>query len=473
MKFVLFINGALLVAMSMLMVADALIFAATRAEFTTAALIAGTVGGLICLAVFGHLNDFTRLHAFLLTGTIWITAAAAGALPMWIWQLSFTDAFFEAMSGITTTGSTVMTGLDATAPGILMWRAVLQWIGGIGFIVTGIAFLPVLRTGGMQLFRTESSERGEKEMISATRFAASTVWVYVMLTATCAVAYFIGGMNGFEAIIHALTTLSTGGYSTSDSSFGHFESPFLQWSGTVFMVFGALPFAWYIRVLERRAIRSEQVAGLLLFFLVVILVITAWRVITSGSPVFETLRLVAFNVVSVVTTTGFATTDYTEWGDFAVIAFLLLTAVGGCTGSTAGGAKMMRWLIVGRSLNAQIKAIHSPNAVTTVRYESRRVEPDVLNGVISFFYFYLATIIGLAMGLGMFELDLATSVSAALTAVANVGPGIGSVIGPAGNFSTLPSGAKWLLSFGMYAGRLELLTVLILLTPLFWREVRS
>ncbi|EPX83747.1 TrkH family potassium uptake protein [Salipiger mucosus] len=471
MPFVAFINSLLLLGMGALMGFTALMFPATRFVFLEAALLTLTVGGCICFSTMNQRGGWNRLHSFLLTGSAWITAALAGALPLWLWDLSFIDAFFEAMSGITTTGSTVMSSLDDTERGILLWRALLQWIGGVGFIVAGIALLPIMRVGGMQLFQTESSEKGEKELASAARFASATIWVYLGLTFVCTLVYISGGMTEFEAIAHALTTVSTGGYSTSDSSFGLFESAYLQWMGTLFMLAGALPFAWYIRVLNRGVLRSEQVRALIVTLVAVILGLTVWRVLTGGTPVLETLRLVAFNVVSVVTTTGYATTDYTTWGPFAAAAFVCLTAMGGCTGSTSGGAKMMRWIVLLRSVNAQMKRIHAPHGIFSVRYEGRRVDDDVMSGVMTFFVFYGATILGLAIALGLFDLDMTTSLSGALTAVANVGPGIGEVIGPAGNFAALPDGAKWLLSFGMYAGRLEMLTVYVLLVPAFWREV--
>ncbi|MGC9369412.1 MAG: TrkH family potassium uptake protein [Paracoccaceae bacterium] len=470
MNFVLISNGILLVGMAMIMAVVGALFPATRGVFLVSSLVAGLIGGLIAVAVSHRLSGFRRLHTFLLTGTIWITGATAGALPLWLWQLSPIDAYFEAMSGITTTGSTVMSGLDTTAPGILLWRATLQWLGGIGFIVTGIAFLPILRVGGMQLFRTESSEQGDKEMASAARFASTTVWIYLALTGLCTATYNAGGMSFFEAVAHALTTVSTGGYSTSDASFGHFDSAFLQWSGTVYMIAGALPFAWYIRGINRRTFRSEQVRGIFLLFAIAIGVLTIWRVVTGHTPVLETLRLVAFNVVSVVTTTGYATTDYTTWGPFAVAVFFTLTAVGGCTGSTSGGAKTMRWIIAIRMIRVQLRTIRSPSAVIKARYEGRAVESDVIGGVMTFF-FYAATVGALSVALGLYGLDMETSISGALTAVANVGPGVGDTIGPAGNFASLPDGAKLLLCFGMYVGRLEMLTVYILLTRAFWREV--
>jgi trk system potassium uptake protein TrkH len=430
------------------------------------------MGGFVMLAVSNRLRDFRTLHAFVLTGTIWITGAAAGAVPLWVWQLSPVDAFFESMSGITTTGSTVMTGLDGTAKGILLWRAILHGIGGIGFVVAGIAFLPILRVGGMQLFRTESSDRGDKELASAAKLASATVWIYLALIALCCAVYFAGGMTFFEAVCHALATLSTGGYSTSDSSFGTFQSPFLEWAGTVFMLAGALPFVWYIRALNKGVFTSEQVWAFLRFLAVTIVVVAAWRVMTSDAGVHDALRQSAFSIVSVVTTTGFATTDYTTWGPFAVVVFFFLTAVGGCTGSTAGGAKMMRWIIFGRFLRTSLRSIHSPHSVSVPQYEGKPITPDVLSGVMMFFTFYVLTVGVLGIALGLLGLDAVTAVSGALTAVANVGPGVGPIIGPAGNFSTLPDSAKLVLIFGMYVGRLEIVTVYVLMTARFWQAVR-
>nr|WP_245216430.1 TrkH family potassium uptake protein [Sagittula salina] len=447
-----------------------LLFPDTRGLFMEASVITGFPGGLAVLALWNRPRDFSRLHSFLLTGTIWVTGATMGAVPLWLWQMMPVDAFFESMSGITTTGSTVLSGLDHMPHAILLWRAILQWLGGIGFIVAGIALLPILRVGGMQLFRTESSEKGDKEMATAARFAGTTLWVYAGLTLTCMVVYRLGGMSIFDAVVHAMTTLSTGGYSTSDASFGQFHSPGLEWAGTFFMLCGGLPFAWYMRVLSKGDIRSEQVRALMVLFAVSITLLTVWRVWTTGAPVEEALRQVAFNVVSVVTTTGFATVDYTEWGAFAAIAFLVLTALGGCTGSTSGGAKMMRWVIVLKLLRLRFLRVRMPHAVEVTRYNGRVVEADVMVGVMTFFVLYVITVFALAIVLDLYGLDMTTSFSGALTAVANVGPGIGGIIGPAGNFALLPEGAKWWLAFGMYAGRLEMMTVFVLFTRTFWRE---
>ena len=470
MSFILFVNGLLTAAGGAVSLAVGLFSAQTRGVFLEAGLILLLSGTLLCLTNPPDLMRFRPRHAFLLTSSVWVTAAVAGAVPLWLWGLDFTDAFFESMSGITTTGSTVMTGLQDTPHGVLLWRALLQWAGGVGFIVTGIALLPILRVGGMQLFRSESSERGDRELTSAARFAGATLWVYLGLTGGAAVIYDAGGMDGFDAVVHAMASVSTGGFSTSDSSFGQFGSPFLHWAGTVFMLAGALPFAWYIRATRRGQVRSEQVVALALALGLTIGALTFWRVATSEATPFGALTDVAFNVVSVVTTTGFATTDYTLWGPAAVAAFFVLTFMGGCTGSTSGGIKTMRWIVLARAIRAQIRRIHAPSGVFPVTYEGKPLTLDERNGIVAFFSVFFLTFTALAALLSLLGLDPLTAISGALTALTNVGPGVGPVIGPAGTFQSLPDAAKWVLSFGMYAGRLEIFTVLVLLRPDFWRE---
>jgi trk system potassium uptake protein TrkH len=470
MNFVIYVNGIVLMFFTILMTVDAAIFRDTSKEFLTAAIIVGLFGAMVTIASKTKFTALKKTQTFVLTTSVWLMAAIAGAIPLYIWNLTPVDALFEAMSGITTTGSTVMSGLDSTPKGIIFWRATLQALGGVGFIVTGIALLPILKVGGMQLFRTESSDKGEKELRNATVFASATLQIYLGLIAICALIYAIGGMNAFDAITHAMTTLSTGGYSGYDASFGHFDSAFLQWSATVFMLLGSLPFAWYIRVIYRRTFHSEQVVAMLWTLLFVIVTLTVWLSISNSIPAFDALRMVAFNVVSVVSTTGYATTDYTLWGPFAVACFFVLTAVGGSTGSTAGGAKAMRWLLAYRAVVTRLKNTYSPSRVTNIKYEGHKVEDDVMSGVIAFLVFYIGTFALLTFALAMFGLDFETASSGALTALANVGPGVGDIIGPAGNFATLSNPVKLILVFGMFLGRLEILTVFVLFTPVFWRE---
>lgn len=473
MNFVVFVNGIVMMFFAALMGVDALLFRQTTEVFGLSAVLVGLVGALLAISSSSSFAALHRTHTFLLTSSVWVVAAIAGAVPLYLWSLSPVDALFESMSGITTTGSTVMVGLDTTPRGIIFWRAILQAVGGVGFIVTGMALLPILKVGGMQLFRTESSDKGDKELRNATMFASVTLQIYLGLMALCALVYAIGGMNAFDAVTHAMTTLSTGGYSGYDASFGHFESPFLQWSATAFMVLGALPFAWYVRGIFRGSFRSEQVKAMLWSLAGVITVLAMWLAITNDLNFFDALRLVAFNVVSVVTTTGYATTDYTLWGSFAVVVFFALTAVGGCTGSTAGGAKAMRWLLASRSILAHVRMIQSPSRIVSIKYEGRPVDEDVMTGVISFFVFYFLTFLVLSIVLSLLGLDMTTAVSGALTALANVGPGLGPIIGPAGNFASLSDPVKLVFVLGMLLGRLEILTVVVLLTPVFWREALS
>ncbi|RME18870.1 MAG: TrkH family potassium uptake protein [Alphaproteobacteria bacterium] len=471
MNVVIFVNGAVMLFTALLMAVNALLFAETAPSFSAAAALLGSIGAFTMIATRGALGGFERLHGFLLTASVWLTAGLSAALPLWLWGMSPADAVFEAMSGITTTGSTVMSGLEQTPRGILFWRALLQLLGGVGFVVTAMALLPMLQVGGMQLFRTESSDKGEKELRTAAGYALATLGIYLGLVALAAATYWLGGMIPFDAITHAMTTLSTGGYSNYDASFGHFTSPFLQWSGTLFMLAGGLPFAWYIRIYTRRTFQSEQVRAFLVSVGAVIVVMTLWLSLSNEVPLGEALRRVAFNVVSVVTTTGYATEDYLTWGPVFAVAFFLLTPVGGCTGSTAGGAKAMRWLILMRAVRDRVRAIHMPHGVFVTRYEGRPVSDDVLAGVVSFFYFYVLTVGVIAVALDFLGLDTLTALSASLTAVANVGPGVGDVVGPAGNFATLPDSAKSVLVFAMYAGRLEMLTLFVLFTPTYWRAL--
>lgn len=471
MRLIVFINGLILVFGAILMFGISIIFANTSGVFLISSLLTATFGAMLCLATWSDFPELAIKDTFLLTASVWLSAAAFGALPLYMWSLSFTDAVFESISAVTTTGSTVMSGLDSTPHDILLWRAVLQWMGGVGFIVTGMALLPILRVGGMQLFRTESSDLGDKELKNATLFAVATAGVYITLTFSCMLVYIYGGMSIFDAVVHALTTLSSGGFSNYDASFGHFQSPFLQWSATFFMLCAGLPFVWFIRIARNGRFQSEQVKVYLQTLAVVIFGLSFWMIFYNGYDPFDALRLVAFNVVSTVTTTGYATTDYTSWGALSVVAFFFLTAMGGCAGSTSGGAKTMRWIVLIRSLKMQIQHIHFPNSIYTLKYEGKKLRDSAVDGVISFFVFYVVTVGILTMALNMIGLDFSTSVSGALTAVANVGPGVGDIIGPAGNFSTLPDSAKWVLMFGMYVGRLEMLTVYVLFTQRYWREV--
>ncbi|MGE0181771.1 MAG: TrkH family potassium uptake protein [Parvularculaceae bacterium] len=427
---------------------------------------------LIALSPSSGSFELTRRQGFLLTALAWTILPAFGALPLLGSELSAADAYFEAVSAMTTTGSTVMTGLDREAPSILLWRSLMQAIGGVGVIVLGIIMMPFLRVGGMQLFHTESSDRSEKIVAKAFDLAAWIFGVFVALTMACAAVYHILGMHWFDAINHALTTVSTGGFSTHDASFAYFDDASLMWAATIFMLAGALPFVAFIRFARgkyRAFFTDIQMRGFLTFLAAAILLVALTRFVRSEIPFLQSLTTSAFNIVSVVTTTGYASEDYQLWGPFAVGVFFILTFVGGCSGSTAGGVKIYRFQILGRLAAAHLSRIVSPSRVHPVLYHDRKVEDEVAFSILSFLVILLFSLIVSTFLLAWLGVDLLTALTGSATALANVGPGLGDVIGPAGNFATLPAAAKWILSFMMILGRLEFFTVLVLLTPAFWR----
>ena len=432
------------------------------------------VGGLLLLV--GHEDKPTRLgvkEGFLLTTLCWIVITGFAAIPFIGLGLPYTDAYFETMSGLTTTGSTVIVGLDKLPRGILLWRSILCGIGGLGIIVMAIIMLPFLRVGGMQLFQTESSDKSEKVLPRAFELMAATALVYLILIVACMITYAVLGMNFFDALCYALATLATAGFSTHDDSFGFFKSPSIEWAGTIFMAFGAMPFVVFIKMLRGEPLalwRDQQVRGFVAFLLMLWLTFGAWLSIARDLPFLDAFRAVAFNTVSIITTTGFASEDYTKWGPLAIGVFFLLTFVGGCSGSTAGAIKIYRLQIISLLVRSHFLHLISPNRIVKLAYNGRRLPDDVPVSVLAFLALYLATVGIFTVVLCAMGLDLVTSLSAAATALGNVGPGLGDIVGPAGNFSTLPPAAKWVLSLAMMLGRLELFTVLVLLRPEFWRS---
>jgi trk system potassium uptake protein TrkH len=411
---------------------------------------------------------------YLLTTASWVLVCAFAALPMvLIRHISYTDAVFETMSGITTTGSTVLVGLDSASPGLLIWRSMLQWLGGIGFIGMAVAILPLLRVGGMRLFQTESSDWSEKVMPRSHMAAKYILLIYLALTLLGFLGFWVAGMSPFEAINHAMTSISTGGYSTSDASLAHWPQPSVHWVAVLIMLCGALPFTLYVAMLRghRKALfRDQQVRGFLGFLLLSWLVFGSWLWLNSDYSWLDAVRIVAVNVTSVVTTTGFALGDYTQWGSFAVLLFFYLTFIGGCSGSTAGGLKIFRFQVAAILLKANLQQLIHPRAVIKQQYNGHNLDEEIVRSLITFSFFFTITIGLIALGLTLLGLDWITALTGAATAVCNVGPGLGPIIGPAGNFASLPDAAKWLLSLGMLLGRLEILTVFVLLSRTFWKH---
>jgi trk system potassium uptake protein len=474
---VLFVTGVLTLVVGVAMVAPGALGLALGTANGPAFMIAAGItigfGGLVAAGNRVPVPQMSLRQIYVLTVLAWIAVPAFGALPFVFSEvrLSYTDAFFEAMSGVTTTGSTVLIGLDAAPHSILLWRGLLQWLGGVGIVVMAMAVLPLLRTGGMQLFHAESSDRHDKPLPRVTQLVKVLLFAYLTLSGACMIAYWLAGMSGFDAIVHAMATLSTGGYSSHDASFAYYESPKIEWLGTLFMLSGALPFVLYIRAGrgDWALLRDQQVRAFLLATLAATLLLTISLAVRQEVPLLDALRLSAFNVTSVITTTGFASADYNLWGGLAVGVFFYLTFVGGCTGSTAGAIKIFRFRVMTIVLADYLFRRFSPHAVSRRTYDGRPLDDDVVEGVLAFAVVYAASVAVLALCLGAMELDWITSLSGAATALGNVGPGLGPIIGPVGNFATLPDAAKWLLAFGMLLGRLELFTVLVLLTPRFWR----
>lgn len=443
-------------------------------DFAQAVIITHIVA-FICLSLgrTAHFKLSVR-DMFLITSLVWTVASAFAALPfVFINHISFTDAYFETMSGLTTTGSTVLSGLDNMPPSILLWRSILQWLGGVGFIVMAVAVLPMLNVGGMKLFQTESSDWSDKSSPRAKTVAKNIVLVYLVLTLLCLIGYILTGMTFFEAINHSFTTLSTGGYSTSDGSMNNFSNG-AHWVATLFMFLGGLPFLLFVAAARKQnikvIIKDAQVRGFAYLFLIASLIIALWLNLKLGYYWLDALRVAMFNIVSVVTTTGFGLEDFTAWGALPSTLFIFLMAAGACSGSTSGGIKVFRFQIAMTLLNKQIMKLVHPSGIFVQRYNHRPVNDDIVRSVVAFGLTFFITVIAIAGALSAMGLDPVTSISGSITAVANVGPGMGSVIGPTGNFAPLPDAAKWVLSLGMLMGRLEILTIIVLFFPAFWRR---
>ena len=432
-------------------------------------------GGTLTLAnADGDGFQISVKQAFLLTTTSWVALAIFAALPFWFCQLemSFTDAFFEAMSGITTTGSTVIVGLDDAPPGILLWRALLQWLGGIGIIVMALSVLPFLKVGGMQLFRTESSEN-EKALPRAAKLASSIAYIYLVLTALCATLYYNAGLKMFDAIAHAMTTIATGGFSTFDASFSAFDTAWVEIVAIIFMILGSLPFVLYLKAVGgnfKALFADSQVRWFLSIVGLSALTLFIYLTNKTDLPMLEAMRRSLFNVVSLITGTGYTSSDYGLWGVFAISLLFFLMVVGGCAGSTTCGIKIFRFQVLYSVANTQLKKLLHPHGVFIPHYNKKPLDAEIPIAVMSFFFLYSLCFAVMAIALSFIGLDFLTAMSGAATSISNVGPGLGHVIGPAGTFAPLPDSAKWILCFGMLLGRLELFTVLVMLSPHFWRR---
>jgi len=444
------------------------------AVFLQSAVITMLVGASMAIASANSVGQGLSIQqTFILTTGVWLVLPVFGALPFFLGEVDarLVDAVFEAMSGLTTTGATVFSGLDDMPAGLLIWRSMLQWFGGVGIIVVAMVFLPELRIGGMQIFRTEGFDTMGKVLPRAAEIAGRITSIYLGLTIVCGLAYLAVGMGPFDAANHALTTLATGGFSTRDTSFGAFQGA-AEYVAALFMIVASLPFVRYVQMVAGTAqplFRDRQIRGFIKVILLVVLVIVLYRVLLRGDGLEPALREGLFNVTSIISGTGYASTDYQLWGAFSIVVFFFVGLIGGCAGSTSCSIKIFRYQLLIASIKSQIRAIHSPHGVFSPRYDGRPVDEGVLSSVMTFFVMFVVSLGVLAVALSLTGLDAVTAISGAASALANIGPGLGDIIGPAGNYASLNDGAKWLLAAGMLVGRLELLVVYVLFTATFWR----
>ena len=443
--------------------------------FILSSLITSLTGFVLILSVWGKEQQLGLREAFLLTTLTWVLIAIFSSIPIYISDsgLSFTDSFFESMSGITTTGATVIENLEIQSKGILIWRALLQWLGGIGIIVMAVAVLPMLQVGGMQLFRLESSDNAEKILPRATQLAGSLVLLYVIITMSCALSYNIGGMGLFDSLAHALTTISTGGFSTHTDSFAYFSNSNLEYTAVIFMILGSLPFVLYLQFVRGKVsslfMDSQVIAFFIILFVSVILCILYIQY-NTGIVGSESIRKSLFNVTSILTGTGYVSADYMQWGPFIISLFFILMLIGGCAGSTSCGLKIFRAQILYKQVIIQTKKVAFPDAVFVPLYNGKEIPDSVSKAVTSFFLLFIISFVIIGLVLSLSGLDLITAFSAAASAISNVGPGLGNVVGPTETYSSIDSMSKWILSFAMLLGRLEILTVMVIFTSYFWRQ---
>ena len=415
-------------------------------------------------------------EAFVLTILSWLIIALFASLPFIFTSanLNYTDAFFESISGITTTGATVITNIDNLHHGILIWRSLLQWFGGIGIIVLAMAILPTLQIGGMQLLHMEQDDPYEKTLPKINQFVIEIFALYSAMTFVCTLLYYFFGMPGFDAVTHAMTTISTGGFSTHNQSFGFFDSINIEIICLIFMIVGSLPFVVFLKFMhgDRTSIFKDDQIRLFFIILISIIIITIfWLNKNIDSSSFShTARIAIFNITSILTGTGYSISNYNSWGSFGMVIMIVIMFIGGCAGSTTGGIKIFRLQLLFRSAKTQVKKLTQPHGVLITSFNNRSVTDETFNSIMGFFFIYILIFILSSISLSFFNLDFFTSLSAAASAISNVGPGLGNIIGPDGNYSSLPNGAKWILSFTMLIGRLELFTFLVIFSISFWKK---
>ncbi|MFL2887631.1 MAG: potassium transporter TrkH [Pelagibacterales bacterium MED-G40] len=478
-KTIFFIIGVLLVILGAFMLIPyivQMIYDENSHSFLSSAFVTIFIGVLFILANLDQDYKLNLQQTFLFSSLAWIAAALFGSLPfhLSVLELSFSEAFFESMSGITTTGSTVINDLDNSPKSILIWRAIMQWLGGIGIIVMAITVLPLLKVGGMQLFKMEGSDSTEKILPRTVEVASIIILTYLLLTFSCATLYWMFDMSVFDSIAHSMTTIATGGFSTHNNSIEYFKSSNIEIIATVFIILGSIPFISYLKFIKgnRKIFFSDvQIRGFVYLIVLSILAMFLYLFFSNNEiSLIDKLRISSFNVVSILSGTGYVTDDFGLWGEFPLIFFLFLMFVGGCAGSTTCGIKIFRFQLLYIFIGNQIKKLFYPNSISVIKYNNQKISNNFIHSIIIFIFSYLFLFLLLAILLSITGLDFLSAISGAATSISNVGPGLGEMIGPNGNFKEVSDISKWLLSFGMLLGRLELFAVLVLFFPSFWKD---
>ena len=478
-KTVFFLIGILLLVLGFFMLipyAMQFIYNEKSHSFVSSSFVTIFIGVLFILSNLDKEFKLNLKQTFLFSTLAWLMVAIFGSLPFILspQEFTFSEAFFESMSGITTTGATVITDLDNSPKSILLWRAIMQWLGGIGIIVMAITILPLLKVGGMQLFKVEGSDTAEKILPRTIEVAFIIISTYLILTFICGFFYWIFGMSIFDSVAHAMTTIATGGFSTHNNSIGFFKNSNIEIIASIFIVLGSIPFISYLKFIQGNKkifFQDVQIKGLIYLLLISVIIMFIYLLfIGYESSVFDKIRISSFNVISILSGTGYVTDDFGLWGKFSLIFFLFLMFVGGCAGSTACGIKIFRLQMLFIFLKNQVKKLISPNIVIISKYNNQKISDNFINSVIVFIFSFLFIFFIIAMLLSISGLDFLTSISGAASAISNVGPGLGEVIGPNGNYKAIPDLSKWILSVAMLLGRLELFAVLILFFPSFWRS---
>ena len=478
-KTVFFAIGILLIILGVFMLIPffiQIIYQEENSIFLSSAFVTSFIGILLVLTNLADNKKLNLQQAFLLTTLSWLSIAIFGCLPFILSNpnLSVVDAFFESMSGITTTGSTIITNLEVMPKSILLWRSILQWLGGIGVIVMAITILPLLNIGGMQLFRMESSDTAEKILPKTREITLIISTIYLSLTVVCGFAYWFAGMDIFDSVAHSMTTIATGGFSTYSESIGYFQNPKIEIISIVFIVLGSIPFVAYLKFIKgnnKIFFKDSQIQGLVYILIFSVFLMFLYLFFNNKDFNFlENLRISSFNVVSILSGTGYVTDDFSAWGKFPLIFFLFLMFVGGCAGSTTCGIKIFRFQILGKFLLIQIKKLIYPRGIFVMKYNNEKITNSFTYSIIAFVFLYFFIFFILSALLAFDGLDFITAISGSASAISNVGPGLGDVIGPNGNYSDLPNLSKLSLSLGMLLGRLELFAVLVLFFPSFWKS---